>query len=207
MQLDPAHRPSITEVMAHPWMLGPTPSQEEVHTEFLKRDLAVKSVMDEQRKQKEEEKKKRVVDRLKKTNRSGPDATLEAKFDESDDALFKPLKALDNYDRVYAHNTEFYSTYNPDMIEEALTESLFKQNDEVKDVKRCQNKYKVKFTMITKDQSGVANEVEMCVRILRVDDKKVCVEFMKLNGDQIRFHEHFAEFRDQVLKDMNDAIL
>lgn len=30
LQLDPAHRPSIPEVLAHPWMKGETPSYEEV---------------------------------------------------------------------------------------------------------------------------------------------------------------------------------
>lgn len=133
--------------------------------------------------QKEAEKKKRVVDRFKKANRSGPEATLEAEFDMSDNALFKPTKALENYERVYAHKTEFFSTYNPDMIEEALSETLFKQKEGIKAVKKSNDKYKIKFTMMTKDQSGLEIEVEMCVRVLRVDDKKVCVEFMKLNGD------------------------
>jgi hypothetical protein len=34
LQLDSAHRPSISEVMNHPWMLGPTPTGEEVFEEF-----------------------------------------------------------------------------------------------------------------------------------------------------------------------------
>jgi len=37
LQLDPSHRPSITEVMAHPWMQGETPTKEEVQAEFAQR--------------------------------------------------------------------------------------------------------------------------------------------------------------------------
>ena len=47
----------------------------------------------------------------------------------------------------------------------------------------------------------------MCVRILRVDDKTSCLEFVKLSGDQFRFHEHFLDFQNTTLHSMNDTIL
>ena len=37
MQLDPAHRPSISEIKSHPWMKGPMPTTEEVRAEFISR--------------------------------------------------------------------------------------------------------------------------------------------------------------------------
>ena len=37
MQLDPAHRPSATEVLAHPWFDGETMSKDAVIAEFSKR--------------------------------------------------------------------------------------------------------------------------------------------------------------------------
>ena len=37
LQLDAAHRPSMSEVMNHPWMLGPVPTPEQVYQEFEKR--------------------------------------------------------------------------------------------------------------------------------------------------------------------------
>ena len=73
------------------------------------------------------------------------------KFDSSDDALFKAKKNMDAYERIFAQNSEFYSTYNPDMIEEALLNALHLQNIEP----TCSDsKYKMKFLMSTKDQSG-----------------------------------------------------
>ena len=37
LQLDPAHRPTMSEIMAHPWMRGDTPSKEEVIAELMHR--------------------------------------------------------------------------------------------------------------------------------------------------------------------------
>lgn len=61
-----------------------------------------------------------------------------------DDELNKPTKNLEKYDRVFNNNTEFFSTYNPDMIEEALVNYIKKENYEFK-VK--EGKYKIKYTV------------------------------------------------------------
>lgn len=49
LQLDVAHRPSMSEVMNHPWMQGPTPSEEEVFAEFEKRQLDVNAEIENNR--------------------------------------------------------------------------------------------------------------------------------------------------------------
>lgn len=98
-----------------------------------------------------------------------------------DDAMNKPSKELDQYERVFNNNTEFFSTYNPDMIEEAFVQYLAKDKIEFKASK---TKYKIKFTKPGTDDfdNKVADNVEICVRILQVDNSKVCVEFTKLAG-------------------------
>jgi hypothetical protein len=68
-------------------------------------------------------------------------------------------------------------------------------------------KYKLKFNMVSKDQSGNNQEVQMCCRILKVNEEKVCVEFSKVGGDQFRFHKHFLDFKDKILFSLNDATL
>lgn len=52
------------------------------------------------------------------------DGNEEEKVDMSDDALLKPKKLLDEYEKNFSQNTEFFSTYNPDIIEEAMKEAL-----------------------------------------------------------------------------------
>jgi len=49
---------------------------------------------------------------------------------------------------VFSTNTEFFSTYNPDMIEEALKKVGVEAKVNAK-------QYKLKFTMVAKDQSGL----------------------------------------------------
>jgi hypothetical protein len=45
-------------------------------------------------------------------------------LDLSEEALVKPSKTMDQYYDLYAHKTQFFSSYNPDMIEEALLSEL-----------------------------------------------------------------------------------
>ena len=61
-----------------------------------------------------------------------------------EDKLNKPQKSLEKYERVFNNNTEFFSTYNPDMIEETLINYLKKENFEFK---VRDDKYKIKYTL------------------------------------------------------------
>ena len=56
----------------------------------------------------------------------------------------KPQKNLEKYERIFNNNTEFFSTYNPDMIEETLVNYLKKENFEFK---VRDDKYKIKYTL------------------------------------------------------------
>ena len=38
-------------------------------------------------------------------------------------------------------------------------------------------------------------------------DNVVAVEFSRRGGDKQRFNEHYPEFKNEILKDMNDAVL
>ena len=122
------------------------------------------------------------------------------------DKLNKPSKNLEKYERVFNHNTEFFSTYNPDMIEETLINYLQGEKFEYK-VK--EDKYKIKYTLRGTDdfESTVQDNVDICVRILQVDDTKVCVEFTKLSGRQATFLKHFKHYKEgqNILKHFNDC--
>ena len=161
--------------------------------------------MDAEKQQKELEKQQRVAQRRTQVMRSAGIDTEEAKFEADAESLMKPKKTLESYERIFANKTEFFSTYNPDMIEEALCEHL-RQKENVEPVVN-EKKYKTKFTLKTQDQGDQEQETEICIRILQVDDQRVCVEFNKVRGNQTRFHEHFNEFKKNVLNFSNDAII
>lgn len=125
--------------------------------------------------------------------------------DEVDESAFmKPKKTLDQYEKIFAQNTEFFSTYNPDMIEEAFIKHLRNEGIEPK---THEKKYKTKFMIKYSDQGGQEQEIKICMRILGVGEDEYCVEFQKLDGDQIRFHQYFSEFKDTVLEFANDTNL
>mgnify|MGYP000880575130 CR=1 FL=1 len=63
--------------------------------------------------------------------------------------IMVPKKKLEMYEQVYNNNTEFFSTYNPDMIEEAILHHLKYTENVEADVSK--DKYKIKFTLVTKD--------------------------------------------------------
>ena len=42
LALEPEKRPSIEQIMSHPWMKGPLPTHEEVFFEFSKRSEYIK---------------------------------------------------------------------------------------------------------------------------------------------------------------------
>lgn len=102
-----------------------------------------------------------------------------------------PEKTLLEYEKVFAQNTEFFSTCNPDVIEEALVTKL---KEEHVDYKANKEHYKVKFTIITKGQDGDSQETGCTFRILKVNDQINCVEFTKTKGTQANFHEAFGEY-------------
>lgn len=69
-----------------------------------------------------------------------------------------------------------------------------------------ESKYKVKFTYETTGQDETQQKIDVCVRILKVDDEKVCVEFTKLSGNNVLFHENFSEITQKVLNFSNDTV-
>ena len=52
LQVDPVHRPSIYELIAHDWCKGPTPSKEEIIKEFQQRHAQVRDELAAQKKEK-----------------------------------------------------------------------------------------------------------------------------------------------------------
>lgn len=202
LKLEPSQRATVTDILKHPWMQGEVPSKEDVIEEFQRRDLVVKESLKEQKKEKAAEKLKIDQQQKMAAMRSSGAEVEEEK--NQDFVQMAPQKTIDQYEKVFAQNTEFFSTYNPDIIQDTIVQNLNGVG-----VKTLVNndKYKIKFSMVSKDQSGQNQEVKICCKILKVDDERVCVEFSKLAGDQFRFLEHFIEFKNNVLSSMNDSYI
>jgi hypothetical protein len=131
----------------------------------------------------------------------GVETGEEVKFEDGD---LPPLKALLAYEKVFAQNTEIFSTCNPDDIEAALLEFL--RNKENIEPSVNKDKYKIKFSLTTKGQDETVQTTTMVVRILKVDDKTNCVEFTKTDGNNVLFHEHFNNISKMSLNFANDSV-
>ena len=66
-------------------------------------------------------------------------------------------------------------------------------------------KYKVKFSLTSKQQDMFELTTKICVRILRVNDSNVCVEFSKISGDELEFLSHFNKIKNTILNFANDT--
>lgn len=132
----------------------------------------------------------------------GVESGEEVKIGEGD---IPPTKALLAYEKVFAQNTEIFSTCNPDDIEAALIEYL--RNKEKIEPTINKDKYKIKFSLTTKGQDENVQTTTMVVRILKVDDKTSCVEFTKSDGNNVLFHEHFNSIKKEGLNFANDAVV
>ena len=79
-------------------------------------------------------------------------------------------------------STKFYTSSNPDTIENALTSYPSLKPGSLKiDEKR----YKVKFNLRTID-----SENQITMKILEIDSETRCIEFVNQNGYLLDFHSH-----------------
>lgn len=100
-------------------------------------------------------------------------------------------------------NTLLYTTFNPDIVENAILKHL--DDLEIK-YKVNKDKYKIKFD-IEKTEKDIKSVVGVCVRILRVDDEKSVIEFTKIGGDENMYLKHFKDLKKNALGKLNDANL
>lgn len=188
--------------MSHPWMKGDVKSKAEVKAEFKERKGNMDAIVEKDKKEKKTEQATRHAQRVMRG--AGGQALEEQKMSEESKSELPPSKQLLDYEKVFAQNTEFFSACNPDLIEEALVQHL-KEREHV-DPKVNKDHYKIKFKLITKGQDAQEQETEICVRILKVDGTYNCVEFTKLKGNQVNFHEHFNEITRTALNFSNDTV-
>ena len=131
-----------------------------------------------------------------------------AQIDLSDEALDKPLKEMALYDDSVAHKTQFFSSYNPDLIEDTLVKYVTSKLEVEPLVSK--DKYKIKFTLFAANEfnKDVADNVEIAVKILQVPDSKLCcVEFSRVSGQHTTFLKHFQELETSVLEPFKDSLL
>ena len=93
-------------------------------------------------------------------------------------------KIIDEYVRIVAKNTEFFSTYDPETLL-GMMASYAKEQQGAK-IQFAKDKYKATIQIPTEREN-----LSFKVRVLKVDQEKNCLEFSRVSGDQLEFFEVF----------------
>lgn len=110
--------------------------------------------------------------------------------EEKNEDLLAPQKELEIYDTGIetSNQINIITSYNPDIIEKEIVDYLTGQKIEPK---VNEKKYKIKFDYEApmENVKDAVFKVSICIRILKVDENDVCVEFTKLSGPQDKYRQ------------------
>ena len=218
LQFDPAHRLTMADVKAHPWLKGPMPSLEEIQHEFHTRHQTIEAENEAKRIQKEQERAAQLAaasgGRRQYRTVGVHRGDAEEGVEEAKHELLE-VRKIDPYFEGVKKNTQFFSTVNPD---ELLGEIAGVFRDLGHNVEIDSKKYKLKAVLKAEESDDEEEEdgqekqpaeeeqqVELSVKILKVGDAdKYCVEFNRTAGDQLQFFEAYTKVYTD-LADMANA--
>jgi len=99
---------------------------------------------------------------------------------------------MEAYVRFVCKNTEFFSTYDAEVLLSNLIQFADAQGFKC-DVSK--DKYKVKISVLLDE----GETVDLVSRILKVDDEKVCMEFSKTGCcDSLLFFDQFNKIKEYM---------
>lgn len=164
LQFNPAHRLSMAEVKAHPWLAGPTPTLEGIQQEFAQRKALIDKDNEAKRLQKEAEKAqrehasqiggRRVYKSMGVHRGKEEEGAEEAKHD-------LVVRRCDQYFDAVKKNTEFFSSLAP---EELFGQIAGELQDQGHTVTLDAKKYKLKATLKPAVEEGEEEEEDAAMR-------------------------------------------
>lgn len=207
LQFNPEHRPTMAEVKAHPWYTSThCQTLAGVQADFALRKQAIDAENEAKRIAKEQEKLAKLQTaggagkRQYKNVVAGPRRSDEEEAEEGKHDIKVVQRTADKYFGVVKKNTEFFTTHHPD----ALVDEIGGYLQELHHVCVLDNKkYKFRVKFINPDPAekaeGAAEEepLEFTIKILNVDDKRHCVEFNRISGNQLQFFETYQGIMDE----------
>ena len=210
LQCEPTHRPSISELLYHPWMKQGVPTAEDINKEFTQRNVAVKEERERER----------------ENRRSQRDKIVDGMTDASMRANDAPVKGIDVYAKEKLAKHHFFTNLSPDILEKQLLTYLSGHNE----MEPIQNKdnYELKFSLgkqckvkpanetLTQTDAALEDELEeamqtlglvqMTMRITKspdaitgVSDGLYAVELLGKDVDQFRFDKAAVELTKNCL--------
>lgn len=182
LQFEPSHRPSIAEVKAMSWFNGPAPTHEEINQEFTLRKNNIDQANEAKRRAKEQERQNRTatggIAPQRRQYRNAQTAHDESVNRGEEQKILDCKRELEEYMPFMNKNTEFFTNEKPDVVLSDLI-AFFKTKGFKFNV--ANEKYKIKVNQILDEE----HELEFCIRILKAEKERLCIEFCRTAGDQL----------------------
>lgn len=115
--------------------------------------------------------------------------------------------AMEDYHDVLAKQTQFFTTHEPEYVWKQIVTKL---NDKDIHPELSEKKFKLNFNKVkelTEEEKadGVAeNSFSAQVKLLKVDEGKLCVDFAHRDGNKWYFYEEYNKIK-HVLNELNDV--
>jgi len=219
-QLQPQMRICLSNIVGHPWMSQEYPTPQEVEAEFSRR-LQINKARAAEDEERKNTMQNNVADRRSRRGQD-QDKPVFLNVDDIPDDLqnvsnckkltLKQYKDSDN------KHMNFFSSFDEHELMTQIINYLNSQNSQFKVSERS---FKVTFEsqrQINADQSvacdddDAENEEEnkqeeaepiyekcqVAVRLLKVNDKKICVDFQKKSGGSMLFYDAIAQMKHEL---------
>lgn len=194
-QLDPIHRPSLTEMRNHPWMQGDMASKDEIIAEFKTRQQQIENAKDLEIQMKQRDTQGNKNRSHYRSFKHGSYAKDILDFDQDNNT----------------NNAVLFTDHHPDGAQLLLMNVITK--NKVK-VEVNGKKYKFACTMNGINAEKDANDKvvsskewsqKFSVQFFLVGKEKYCIEFQRKGGNQMQFYKVFELLKKQILDEVEKA--
>jgi len=193
LQHSPNMRLGLVDIVGHPWMQGEIASDQEIHEEFVQRHAIIT---------KQQEAQQAQANAKKEVNRGAQDGVYMGETEESKDAV--DIRELYKFDEstFLAKSTALYTLNDAQTIKGQL-KSAFQDLDASQEAWnekkwKCTFELRRDLTDEDKEDAVLKNQPQFCrvqMKMLKMDDERICVEFTRLDGDSMFFFESVKEIK------------
>lgn len=173
MALNPKHRPSVEQVLKHPWMLKEKATSAELLSEFTSRKQVVdETIKKEQEARREERAKQPPQGKIRVRRGHGDQAEVEE--------ASRVLCSFEDFGQE--KQTQFFTSSKCDAIFQALMSFL--EKSEVQTFSISEQQWKLKFEL---------KGIKIACVLYQVSEGKLCVDFTRMSGDALAFFETYKD--------------
>lgn len=210
LSYDPTHRPSISEIMAHPWCQGETSDFDYIQNEFAHRksivdkekeeEMLKKEQTKQQQQQQQRENKTQQNYRPLRAHRNAEElSTVEVNSEWTDIAnMFAGTDmTVNKFKRIDKEDIRNGSLRSKDMTETELVQAVQYVCNKLKGTVKLENGNKLN---LTKGKRETDDLLEVKIKFYEDQEGEKYAEFTRLNGEILSYYELVGDISDGFVK-------